>query len=1004
MSSTPRWTKFITMLAIVLMAAPCVFAQMPTGTLTGRVTDSDSGVGLPGVLVSANSPNVQGTRTAYTGNNGDYKLPFLPAGVYTVTYNLDGFTEVSREIKISAAQESTSSIALGASEVVEETIVVTGNLETISQSSTGASTYTQDEVEKLAVSRDLNEAALLAPGVTATGPGSTEESPSITISGAMSFENLFLINGVVVNENIRGQALDLFIEDAIQETTTSVSSVSAEYGRFTGGVVNVLTKSGGNQIEGSIRANLTNDDWIARNDLSPEREDQVNETYEATLGGYFWKDHVWFFTAGRDRSLSEVRTTRAVTNISYPFGTDETRLEAKLTAAFTPSHNVVASYAEIDQATTNASFGTFLDLASLNPNREDPQDITAFNYNGVLTSNFFVEAQYSERNFDIGVGSGGPQDLIQGTLLRRRANGHRFFAPTFCGNCEQEIRNNENLLLKGSYFLSTDKAGTHDLVFGYDTFDDIRFSVNHQTGSDFTLYTSDILVDDNNNIFPVFQALGEAAPSREAWVRWFAVLNLDQARPTSFTTNSFYVNDSWQVNDKLSLNLGLRYDENDGVNSVGALIADDSKVSPRLSASYDVKGDGDLILQSSFGTYVAAVANNQANSTSDGGAISSFIWFYGGPSINADSSCLATNSCVTSAEAIQQVFNWYQSVGGTVDDPFNIDPNSELMTDYQLNISIPGATSQILGTLKSPSVDEFTLGVIKRIGNKGSFRGDLVMRDWTDFYSNRLTQATGTVDTPSGPQDLTEVGNFGNSQLTREYTGIHTQFRYRLTDRFQIAANWAWSELKGNIEGETGVNGPVSFSPNIYPEYREARWNFPEGRLNGDQEHKIRAWAIYDIFDNDHHSLSVSVLQNFFSGSPYGAIGSVNVSDYFDFVGDLGYLNVGSQSFNYYFSDRDAFETDDITRTDISLNYSFHWNAFGRRLEVFVQPEILNLFDEDSVIAVNNDVVELQAFNPFTETPVEGVHWRKGNNFGQPENEDDLQRPRLFRVSIGFRF
>ena len=76
---------------------------------------------------------------------------------------------------------------------------------------------------------------------------------NITISGAPTYENLFLVNGVVVNENIRGQALDLFIEDSVQETTTAAAGVSAEYGRFSGGVVNVLTKSGGNDFTGSLR-------------------------------------------------------------------------------------------------------------------------------------------------------------------------------------------------------------------------------------------------------------------------------------------------------------------------------------------------------------------------------------------------------------------------------------------------------------------------------------------------------------------------------------------------------------------------------------------------------------------------------------------------------------------------------------------------------------------------------------------------------------------------------
>ena len=88
---------------------------------------------------------------------------------------------------------------------------------------------------------------LSAPAVHPTGP-----SGAYSIAGSTSFENLFMVNGVTVNENLRGQANDLYIEDAIQEATVSTGGISAEYGRFSGGVVNVVTKSGGNLFSGTI--------------------------------------------------------------------------------------------------------------------------------------------------------------------------------------------------------------------------------------------------------------------------------------------------------------------------------------------------------------------------------------------------------------------------------------------------------------------------------------------------------------------------------------------------------------------------------------------------------------------------------------------------------------------------------------------------------------------------------------------------------------------------------
>ena len=98
--------------------------------------------------------------------------------------------------------------------------------------------------------------------------------------------------------------------------------------------------------------------------------------------------------------------------------------------------------------------------------------------------------------------------------------------------------------------------------------------------------------------------------------------------PTDFKTNSFYVNDRWQLNDKWSFNLGVRYDENDGRDAGGNLVTDDSKVSPRLAVSYDLKGDGDWVFNASYGTYVSAINNSIADSAATGGAIGRSILFY----------------------------------------------------------------------------------------------------------------------------------------------------------------------------------------------------------------------------------------------------------------------------------------------------------------------------------------------------------------------------------------
>jgi hypothetical protein len=254
------------------------------------------------------------------------------------------------------------------------------------------------------------------------------------------------------------------------------------------------------------------------------------------------------------------------------------------------------------------------------------------------------------------------------------------------------------------------------------------------------------------------------------------------------------------------------------------------------------------------------------------------------------------------------------------------------------------------------------------------------------------------------------VGNFDQG-YERKYQGLHTQFRYRLTDRLNIAANYTLSELKGNLVGETTGSGPVSGGLNTYPEYSERRWTAPTGKLFGDSTHRIRAWAIYDILQGQRQHLSVSWLENYFTGTPYGASGTIDTRPY---VNNPGYaLPPSSQT--YFFTARDAFRTDDTHRSDLSLNYSFRWQAFGGDMEVFLQPEILNVFNESAVTNVFQGVAtantaattcpgRCQPFNPFTTTPVEGVNWAKRAGFGESSVEGDYQFPRTYRFSVGFRF
>ena len=252
-----KLNRFLLLTLLILVGTVSVLGQASSGTLTGVATAD--GVPLPGVTVTVSSPSLQGTRTAVTGENGAFIFPSLPPGTYTVLFELEGMAAVTKTTQVSLAQTQRADAALGVN-ALAETLTVTADAPTVIQTSDISTNFEAEFVENLPIRRGILSQVELAPGVSTQYRGTNESA--LIISGAPSYENLYLVNGAVVNENLRGQPESVFIEDAIQETTVLTGNVSAEYGRFTGGVVSAITKSGGNEFSGSIRDSLENDDWV----------------------------------------------------------------------------------------------------------------------------------------------------------------------------------------------------------------------------------------------------------------------------------------------------------------------------------------------------------------------------------------------------------------------------------------------------------------------------------------------------------------------------------------------------------------------------------------------------------------------------------------------------------------------------------------------------------------------------------------------------------------------
>src|SRR6266513_3717643 len=285
--------------AAILLIAAGALAQT-TGSIAGKVTDS-SGASLPGVTVEARSPALQGSRVAVTDGRGDYRLTLLPPGVYAVSYKLEGFAPERRVgITVSLGKETTLDSALKPATSGE--ITVTAAAPVIDSASTGIGTNLGTRsIETLPTGRNYSSIAQVAPGVSSDANAGNPDQNTISVYGSSGAENSFFIDGMnTTNVEYGFQGKELNFE-FIREVNVKTGGYEAEFGRSTGGIINVITKSGGNDCSGdafgyydndSLQANAKSVVSTAGTQAGFKRDD-----FGLDVGGYIMRYRLWFFGA-----------------------------------------------------------------------------------------------------------------------------------------------------------------------------------------------------------------------------------------------------------------------------------------------------------------------------------------------------------------------------------------------------------------------------------------------------------------------------------------------------------------------------------------------------------------------------------------------------------------------------------------------------------------------------------------------------------------------------------
>ena len=986
--------KRITLLAAawLICGLSTAFAQgVQTGTLRGVVKDQQS-LPVPGVTVTVTSPALQGSRQTVTDAQGSYVLALMPAGLYDAKYELSGFSTTSRSIVLPLGLTAEQNITLRPSGVTE-TVNVVATAAPFASPIVGAN-FLHQEIEALATPRTLEGIAQLSPSVNENSTNSGQ----MVVNGAMAFDNIFMINGVDVNDNLFATPQSLFIEDAIEETQVLTAGITAEYGRFTGGVVNAITKSGGNNFSGSGRVNFVDPAWttatpfeVTKGTASTAHPALLQERYEGTFGGPIVKDRLWFFSSGRYQNVN-TPVTLPQTGVALPSQNQNKRFELKLTGTVMPGHTIAGGFLNNSTSLTNNSgLQSFVIDPHSEVNRSEPNDYYYANYKGVFGNSTLVEAQYSQRHFQF-LNDGGTSTNILDSPILSLSCACVYNAPYFDAS-DPENRNNRQLT--GSVSNIWRLGGRHETKIGYEWFRSQRTGGNSQSSTSY-VFNADFAtnadgtptVDSTGRPIPVFVP-GSSYLDYYPAIRG-AVLNVDN--------HSAYMQDHWTIGDRLSADIGARYEHVKAASTGEIISVDTSRVVPRLGVAYDVKGNGDQVIHVTYGQY----------------------------SGRYDEAQIGANSPVGNPPDIEPTYQGPAGQGYNFAPGFNIA--NYPVTSANAAVSDPTQNIKMDPNLKSPLVHEFTASFgTKLFNSRGYGEVSYVARITHDLIEDYQTLQTGVTNVlvngiSAGLFTNKLISNAPNDQVYRQYQALVFQSRYRITSNWSVNGHdTVQLQNYGNYEGEaTNQPGNTSFIGN-YPQAFNAARNFPFGNLQNFERNRLRLWSVYNWGMGSRGNLSLSGLWRLDSGLAYSIVArnQALTAAQAAILTAAGYPDgPGAAGNEVFFTGARGDQTfAGYGLFDMSVNYDV---PVVRSLRPSVKFDVYNLFNNEKLIAWSTSVTQNKAAGVdnlglatgYTQSSTFGT--ATGNTVTNLYNGNINVFPlafaggqaggRTIRVAVGFRF
>ncbi|HET9528099.1 MAG TPA: TonB-dependent receptor, partial [Pyrinomonadaceae bacterium] len=393
------------LMCFALFAGSAAAQSSTTGSIEGTVTDAN-GAAVPGVSVRVTSPNLISAQTATTDNTGRYRVLNLPPGKYNVTVEADkGFAKFERgEVEVNLSRTSTVEIQLQPAGA-QATVTVTdtsGAAVDVSGTTTGSNVSTE-QFSNFPTQRTVQGLYTIAPTVTRSGlRDATGRDRDPSVAGSSGPENNYILDGVNVTDPAFGGSGANLPFEFVQEVEIKTGAYGPEYGRSTGGIFNVITKSGGNEFHGDIFGYGTTKGLVREVKNFPFTGSAFNGFSEADIGGDIGgpilKDKLWFFGAfnpqrRRNFYLTQTFHTPVENEVTIPFYAGKITWAVNSRNTFTAS--TFGDFTKIDgflaTAALNNVNGFGDDITAFEGRQETGGHNYAFRLNSTITNNFIAE-------------------------------------------------------------------------------------------------------------------------------------------------------------------------------------------------------------------------------------------------------------------------------------------------------------------------------------------------------------------------------------------------------------------------------------------------------------------------------------------------------------------------------------------------------------------------------------------------------------------------------------